>query len=142
MPIDLHALRTRGATIEIEVYDMTAAVVYDPTKFSPGFRADYQAKQQQERKELLDSLSNDDDTDNKPDKPLRDIREMYRANARFLENVVKSWEINGINGKPLPVKEAAILDNLPDAIVQHIAREVWQDVASMGKQKVTTESGN
>lgn len=139
MPIDLHALRTRGATIEIEVYDMTAAVVYDPTKFSPGFRADYLAKQQQERKELLDSLSNDDDTE---DKPVRDIREMYRANARFLESVVKAWEINGVNGKPLPVKEAAILDNLPDAIVQHISMEVWKDVSFLGRARETTKTAD
>ena len=136
MPIDLKALQKRGAEVEVTAYDMTSIVEYDPTKFTPGFRAQYQVEArrlEEERKAKLEASKEDPDV-------VYDITDNHRNNAKLLCMLVKDWDIIAVNGKKLPVEPEAILENLPDQLVMHIMMAIWQDVGQLGKSKTPTET--
>lgn len=136
MPINLKALQKRGAEVEVTAYDMTSTVEYDPTRFTPGFRAEYQRevrRLEEERKAKQEAAKDDPSI-------TFDATDQYRNNAKLLCMLVKDWDIIAIDGKKLPIEPDAILDNLPDQLVTHIMVMIWSDVAQLGKSKKTEPS--
>lgn len=134
MPIDLKSLQRRGAEVEIEFYDMTSIVEYDPTKFTPGFRADYQRKSRELRAELEAIEAKAKDEGGVGLTPT----DIFRPNSSLLTLLVKSWDIIGVDGKALPIEADAILENLPDTLVLHIMTEIWSDVNQRGNRTGST----
>lgn len=135
MPINLKALQKRGAEVEVTAYDMTSIVEYDPTRFTPGFRAEYQreARRLEDERKAKQDAAKDDPT------ITYDVTDTYRGNAKLLCMLIKDWDIIGVDGKKLPVEPEAILDNLPDQLVTHIMLAIWQDVGQLGKSATKSE---
>lgn len=139
MPIDLKALQNKGATLEVEFYGETGEIVYDPTMFTPQFRTEYLAKQREleaERQQLIRDAAEKAKAGKEAELPTP--VDIARGNARLLTTLVKSWDIIGLDGKPLPVKEDAILEALPPAFMAHLIDEIWNDVRFLGKRPSTT----
>ena len=141
MPIDLKSLQKRGAEITVEYYGMESTIGYLPTKFTPAYRSEYNAqmrKQAEERRAALEKAVKDAREGKGNAAPVP--AELARGNVRLLCDMVTEWDIVGLDGKPLPVEEEAILEALPDALVAHIISEVWADVNNLGKSRKNDSS--
>jgi hypothetical protein len=125
MPINLKALQQRGVHLEIEYFGEVGEVVYDPVKFTPKFRAEYQQVFREGRAELQE-IENANALDTS------------RPIARLLCMLIRDWDVIGTNGKKVPITEDAIVENLPDAFILHVITEVWADANSLGKSRQTT----
>ncbi len=134
MALSLKSLRERAATVTLEVYGEELIITYDPTKFTPEFRSSWFAKAAD-----LDRLNEATRTEAHEAGEPFDQTVVYRSNAELMLDLITGWNLLGMDDKPLPVTIEAVIEQMPEVLIQRITNAVWADVRSMGKP---TNSGN
>lgn len=156
MPISLHEIKNRGVELDIEFYDQTGVVVYDPLKITQQFRTEWQADTERRQQARIDAalkplqaklkkgteLTPDeqqayDDLSAGKEGAHTDDRQRRIDGATALCQLIKSWDTLGVDGRLMPLDPEVIADELPERFVSEVTMQVFLDVNSLGRKRRT-----
>lgn len=128
MAFSLRQLQERQATISFEFFGETVVVSYDPTLFTAAFQLRYTNRAVELSREIEDEREAA-----KKEKRTFNANCAYRSDVELMLMVVAGWNIEGLDGKPLPLDVDAVMEQMPRDMINRISNAVWDDVRSLGK---------
>ena len=135
-PISLRDLQQRRHSVPVAFYDMESQIEYDPTQFTGTFKAEHM----QRAREINDRIREAREEARQNGAVFDRQKAIYQGEAELMLEIVKDWNIVGLDGEKVPLTVEAVMDNLTPELVVAISSAVWGAVGNLGAPASSSKS--